>query len=64
MDEEQKEFAEALLQSIKQMKAGEWARKTVFKVDGDEVRRVSQELPSQDGITPSNDGLAFDQAET
>ncbi|MFJ1260551.1 hypothetical protein [Cupriavidus sp. CuC1] len=42
MDEEQKEFEAALLRSVKDMAAGKYARKTVFEVDGDKVRRVSE----------------------
>lgn len=42
MDQEQEEFQAALLRSVEDMKAGKFARKTVFVVDGEEVRRVSQ----------------------
>lgn len=48
MDEEQKEFEAALLRSVEDMKAGRAVRKTVFVVDDDEVRRVSQESSGQD----------------
>ncbi|MDF3840017.1 hypothetical protein P3W85_44910 [Cupriavidus basilensis] len=56
MDEEQKEFEAALLRSVKDMAAGKYARKTVFEVDGDKVRRVSEELPPQKSETPYKAG--------
>jgi hypothetical protein len=52
LDQETREFAEDLLRSLKQMKSGEWARKTVFEVDGDKVRLVSQEsFPQKDTVS-------------
>ncbi len=57
MDEEQTEFEAALLRSVKEMAAGKYARKTVFEVDGDKVRRVSEELPPQKSETPHKAGF-------
>lgn len=46
MDHEQKEFEAALLRSVEDMQAGRVARKTVFAVDGDAVRRVPPDAPA------------------
>ncbi len=43
MDQEMEDLKRALLESIREMKAGEWARKTVFEQDGGQWRRVSCE---------------------
>ncbi len=43
MDQEMEAFKADLLQSIKEMKAGEWARTTMFKMDGGNVRRITVE---------------------
>jgi hypothetical protein len=42
MYEEQTKSQGPLLRSAEDMKAGRSARKTVFEIDGDEVRRVPQ----------------------
>jgi hypothetical protein len=55
MDQEQQEFEAALLRSVEDMKAGNFASKTVFEVVGGEVRRVSHDasrLPASSSTLP------------
>ncbi|MDB5789094.1 MAG: hypothetical protein JWQ50_9009 [Caballeronia mineralivorans] len=47
----------ALVRPVKDMAVGQYARRAVFEVDDDKVRRVSKELAPQKSETPNKAGF-------